>query len=116
MDKQNETEAEMEGYDERKTKWEAVKEDLLGKKENYTKLKQNLVGYITKESDLNGWIGKAEDVCERMKDIQQGENSKEIFKTFEVGSNFCWHVKKSVFSVTSSYPLSFFRNSGLKVV
>ena len=107
MDKQNETEAEMEGYDERKTKWEAVKEELLGKEENYTKLKQNLVGYITKESDLNGWIGKAEDVCERMKDIQQGENSMEILKTFEVGSNFCWHVKKSVFFSDKFVPAFF---------
>ena len=81
------SETEIRGWNERKTKWEAVKEELLGQEANYTKLKENLAGYLGKEKEINEWIRKAEDVCERMKDIEQGENSEEIFKTFEVGSN-----------------------------
>ena len=79
-----------EQKDQTRTKWQTIKQQLLGEEAKYTKLKEDLVGYIGKESDLNGWIRKAEDVCGHVKDIEQNGSADEIFKTFEVGLRLCF--------------------------
>jgi hypothetical protein len=94
---ENEIKDEMkEYYEQTRTKWQTVKEQLLGEEANYAKLREDLVGYIEKESDLNGWIGKAEDVCEHIKDIEEDGNTEEIFEAFEVGSGLCMHHSSGV--------------------
>ena len=79
-----------EQKDQTRTKWQIIKQQLLGEEAKYTKLKEDLVGYIGKESDLNGWIRKAEDVCGHVKDIEQNGSADEIFKTFEVCLRLCF--------------------------
>ena len=73
-----------EWYDRTKTKWQKVKEELVNEEIRYTKLKEDLVGFIQKERDLNEWIREAEDVCEQLKSVEEDGNPEEILKTFEV--------------------------------
>lgn len=85
MSKHREAEDEMkECYDPAMMKWQTVKEELIAEEAKYLRVKENLVGFVMKERELSGWIRKAEDACEQMKDIGQDENSEEIFETFEV--------------------------------
>ena len=73
-------------YEHIETQWQSAKETLLGEETTYKGLKEDLMGYIEKEGDLNGWLRKAEDVCREMEDIERVENAEEVFETFTVST------------------------------